>query len=66
MDIPIDITAITGSRMGGYGPIDYDLSRYVLIDPIDSSFFYPEKVYSGSERDEVSELSDFLRQMKLK
>lgn len=58
-DIPIDITAITGSRMGGYRPIDYDLSRYVLIDPIDSYFFYPEKVYSDSERDEISSLSDY-------
>jgi hypothetical protein len=25
--------------MGGYGPIDYDLSRYVLYDPIEGFFF---------------------------
>lgn len=66
VDIPIDITAITGSRMGGYGPIDYDLSRYVLIDPIDSSFFYPEKMYSGSGRDETSELSVFFETDEVK
>ncbi|PEE97786.1 hypothetical protein CON21_26255 [Bacillus thuringiensis] len=58
-DIPIDITAITGSRMGGYGPIDYDLSRYVLIDQINSSFFYTEEEYSDSVRDEIARLSDF-------
>ncbi|PGW64714.1 hypothetical protein COE18_01225 [Bacillus cereus] len=59
MDIPIDITARTGSRMGGYGPIDYDLSRYVLIDPINSNFFYPEKVYSESEKDEIAGLAEY-------
>lgn len=31
--------AIKGTRMGGFGPIDYDLSRYVLCDFITHRFF---------------------------
>jgi len=37
--IPLNHEAISGTRMGGFGPIDYDLARYVLCDPIDRMFF---------------------------
>lgn len=36
--IDINQDAFEGSRMGGYRAINYDLSRYVLIDPIQHNF----------------------------
>lgn len=39
MLLELNIPAMKGTRMGGYGPIDYDLSRYVLCDPITHQFF---------------------------
>lgn len=30
--------ALSGTRMGGYSAIDYDLSRYVLVDHLESDF----------------------------
>ena len=38
IDIPLNKDALSGTRMGGYKAIDYDLSRYVLIDPFTSKF----------------------------
>jgi len=37
--ISLNREATAGSRMGGYGPINYDLARYVLCDPISRMFF---------------------------
>jgi hypothetical protein len=37
--IPLNREATSGTRMGGFGPIDYDLARYVLCDPMDRMFF---------------------------
>lgn len=37
--IPLNREATSGTRMGGFGPIDYDLARYVLCDPMDDMFF---------------------------
>ncbi len=37
--IPLQQEATSGTRMGGFGPIKYDLARYVLCDPIDRMFF---------------------------
>lgn len=37
--IPLNHEATSGTRMAGFGPIDYDLARYVLCDPIDTMFF---------------------------
>lgn len=37
--ISMNIDATEGTVMSGYGPIDYDLSRYVLCDSIKSQFF---------------------------
>ncbi len=37
-NIKINKEALNGSRMGGYSGISYDLSRYVLIDHIESHF----------------------------
>lgn len=37
-EIDVNQDAFVGSRMGGYSLIEYDLSRYVLIDPIDHIF----------------------------
>lgn len=36
--IALNKDAISGTRMGGYSAIDYDLSRYVLVDHIESDF----------------------------
>lgn len=47
-DLQIDIEGTNGSRMGGFEPITYDLSRYVLCDNISHLFF--EKAY---ERDSI-------------
>ncbi|WP_400245925.1 hypothetical protein AB3U99_04875 [Niallia sp. JL1B1071] len=38
-NILLNRNATSGTRMGGFGPIDYDLARYVLCDPIDRMFF---------------------------
>ena len=38
--IAMNEEATKGTRMGGFGPIDYDLSRYVICDPIKRRFFY--------------------------
>lgn len=38
--ISTNIDALAGTRMDGYKLIDYDLSRYVLCDPIDRQFFH--------------------------
>lgn len=37
-NIPLNKDALSGTRMGGYKAIDYDLARYVLIDPFTSKF----------------------------
>lgn len=52
--------AIDAERMGGYGPIDYDLSRYVLSDPIESIFFhnhYNTKGYSNEAKKVIERYS---------
>jgi len=36
--ITLSKDAIIGTRMGGYGAIDYDLSRYVLVDHFERCF----------------------------
>lgn len=42
-NLQIDVEGTNGSRMGGFEPITYDLSRYVLCDNISHLFF--EKGY---------------------
>lgn len=44
-NIALNKEALKGTRMGGYSAIDYDLSRYVLIDHIESDFnsYYQKK-----------------------
>ena len=37
-EISLNKEALSGTYMGGYGEIDYDLSRYVLIDHFTSDF----------------------------
>lgn len=44
--ITMNIDAMEGTVMSGYGPIDYDLSRYVLCDPIERQFFSMSFRYS--------------------
>ncbi len=44
--------ALAGTRMGGYGIIDYDLSRYVLIDHLDSRF----TSYRGVAKGQIDKL----------
>lgn len=38
-DIALNKEALSGTRMGGYKAIDYDLARYVLVDHIESEFY---------------------------
>lgn len=45
--------AIASDRMSGYGPIDYDLARYVLCDPFDA--FFRENYDSKRKSKEISE-----------
>lgn len=56
--LKINKGALNGTRMGGYKSITYDLSRYVLCDPIVNDFFSEHsdfnikndnKEYSGQE-----------------
>lgn len=50
--IPLAIGAVEAERMRGYGPIGYDLARYVLCDGISSDFFrkdYKSKEYFTKE-----------------
>lgn len=46
--LPFATEATNGTRMGGYRMMDYDLSRYVLCDPMDRMFlgnrFHKEKI----------------------
>lgn len=44
--LPINIDALKSSRMNGYGPIDYDLARYVLCDPIIHNFMNLNREYN--------------------
>lgn len=39
IDIELNKDALSGSRMGGYSAIHYDLARYVLIDHITLGFY---------------------------
>lgn len=59
-NLSINTDALNGSRMGGYGPIDYDLSRYVLVDPIESRFFketcyiyHEDEIYNHYTNDDI-------------
>jgi|GEM_PF-1295966 hypothetical protein len=37
-DLPLNSEALSATRMTGYGPITYDLARYVLVDDLRSAF----------------------------
>ncbi|MEE0945004.1 MAG: hypothetical protein UIM24_06115 [Clostridia bacterium] len=50
--IPLDKGALSGTRMGGYSGIDYDLSRYVLIDHFQLRFMN----YSKESKEQFDEL----------
>lgn len=42
-NIALNKDALSGTRMGGYSAIDYDLARYVLVDHMESDFnSYPQ------------------------
>ena len=45
--IDLNKNALTGTRMGGYSAIDYDLARYVLIDHITSCYSNNDKCVKG-------------------
>ncbi len=53
--IPLSHEATSGTRRGGYGPINYDLARYVLCDPIDRMFFRN----SGSDKHEAPDYTQY-------
>lgn len=49
--IPLNKDALSGTRMGGYSGIDYDLARYVLIDHFTSCFSnYDNRVKNQYEK----------------
>lgn len=59
-NLSININALKGTRMGGYGPIDYDLARYVLVDPIESRFFketcyiyHEDEIYNHYTKEDI-------------
>lgn len=56
-NLQIDIDGTKGSRMGGFGPITYDLSRYVLCDNISRLFF--EKGYEQDNSEFPENYNDF-------
>lgn len=49
-NISLNHEATSGTRMGGFGPIDYDLARYVLCDPMNGMFFSQRNNDITSER----------------
>lgn len=49
--IALNKDALSGTRMGGFSAIDYDLSRYVLVDHIESDFnSYPQRSVKQFEK----------------
>ena len=49
--ITLNKEALSGTRMNGYSAIDYDLSRYVLIDHLQSAFnFYSHRESNQFEK----------------
>lgn len=57
VNLQIDMEGINGSRMSGFKPITYDLSRYVLCDNISHLFF--EKAYKCSSSELPEYYDDF-------
>ncbi|WP_443613540.1 hypothetical protein, partial [Adlercreutzia sp.] len=52
--LPIFTEAANSDRMGGYGPIHYDLARYVLVDKLESAFGLPRHIAkSCNDNDDV-------------
>lgn len=62
-DISLSKPAMDGDRMGGYGPIGYDLSRYVLCDPISNLFF--EKHYKNDETESMGIYDDYFTTLEI-
>ena len=55
--LPVFPDACSSEKMGGYGPIHYDLARYVLVDNLEGAFGLPRFVSSKCpENDEVNRL----------
>lgn len=55
--ISLNYEALTGTRMGGYSGIDYDLARYVLIDHFTSCFSDYDRRVSNQFAKLISEIS---------
>lgn len=58
--IPLDVRALSGTRMSGYSAIDYDLARYVLIDHFESSF----SQYGDRYGDQITDLINKVVQLQ--
>lgn len=56
-NLQVDMDGIKGSRMSGFKPITYDLSRYVLCDNISHLFF--EKAYEQDMKEIPEYYEDF-------
>ena len=52
--LPVYHEACASEKMGGYGPIRYDLARYVLVDKLESAFGLP--LFISKERPESEEV----------
>lgn len=56
--LPVHPEACTSEKMGGYGPISYDLARYVLVDKLESAFGLP--LFISKERPESEEVDGLI------
>ena len=57
--MPVYKDSFNSKRLSGYGPIDYDLARYVLCDHLDRFFCSDYKT-----REYLKETADFIEQYK--
>lgn len=57
--IKIANEALDSDRMGGFGPINYDLARYVLCDPFDKFL-----LHRGSDEEDKNDVIAFLNDYK--
>lgn len=57
--------SIRGDRMGGYGPITYDLSRYVLCDTIEHMFFDKRTLYDDDSEYNEPDYSNYFKKEEI-
>ena len=66
INLELDLKAtLEGSRMGGFAPITYDLSRYVLCDSIDYLFFGKNYENDENEKEENIEYYGYFNEVEI-